>query len=273
MIGDRPIAIEVDGGITAQTVSPVVAAGANVLVTVLLLLLAAVVIWAFAESRTAGAAVAAVVGVIAALGLGYYVWRDVSGSRTATTPPAARERAPAPEQFKRSLTALQPSDIVLPNLKLENNVETFSGIDGVQRQRPARGSWVLSGEVKNLASEQSVRDVSLKVRLFSCPSYFTASLDEVKVEELVSVCTRIGETSVGLYDLAVPPGATAPFTRTVTFRNQGRADNWRFWVDVTRVVAQISASDPSASGRHNTTSNAHHARTPIFAACAIAAEP
>ena len=32
MIGDRPIAIEVDGGITAQTVSPVVAAGANVLV-------------------------------------------------------------------------------------------------------------------------------------------------------------------------------------------------------------------------------------------------
>ena len=75
--------------------------------TVLLLLLAAVVIWAFAESRTAGAAVAAVVGVIAALGLGYYVWRDVSGSRTATTPPAARERAPAPEQFKRSLTALQ----------------------------------------------------------------------------------------------------------------------------------------------------------------------
>ncbi|MDP9137731.1 MAG: hypothetical protein M3N38_06095 [Pseudomonadota bacterium] len=212
--------------------------------TVLLLLLAAVLIWAFAESRTVGTAVAAVVGVIAASGLGYSVWRDVSESRTATTPQAVRERAPAPEQFKRSLTALKPSDIVLPNLKLENNVETFSGIDGVQRQRPAPGSWVLSGEVKNLAVEQSVKDVSLQVRLFSCPSYFTTSLDAVRVEQLSSVCTRIGETSVGLYDLAVPPGKTAPFTRTVLFRNQGRADNWRFWVEVTRVVAQIDGAVP-----------------------------
>jgi hypothetical protein len=212
--------------------------------TILVLLLVAVLIWAFAKSKTAGTAIAAVVFAIAAAGLGYYIWRDVTENRTATTPPAVREKAPAHEQFERSLTALQPYDIVLPNLKLENNVETFSGIDGVQRQRPARGSWVLSGEVRNLASERTVKDVSLQVRLFSCPSYFTTSLEEVKVEELSSVCSRIGESSVGLYDLAVAPGTTAPFSRTVIFRNQGKADNWRFWVDVSRVVAQIGTSGP-----------------------------
>jgi hypothetical protein len=211
--------------------------------TILLLLLAAALIWAFAESRTAGTAVAAIIGGIAAGVLGYYIWQDVIASRTTTKPTAVRE-TPPPDQFKRSLTALQPSDIVLLNLRLENNVETFSGIDGVQRQRPARGSWVLGGEVKNLAPEQTVKDANLQVRLFSCPSYFSTSLEEVRIEELSSICSRIGESSVGLYDLDVPPGATKPFSRTVIFRNQGKADNWRFWVDVTRVVAHINPHDP-----------------------------
>ncbi len=210
--------------------------------TILLLLLVAVLIWAFAESRTAGTAVAAVVGAIALLVLGYYIWRDMTGSPT-TAPSAVREKAPRPEQFKRSLTALQPADIVLLNLTLANNVETFSGIDGVQRQRPS-DSWELAGEVKNVAAEQTVKDVALQVRLYSCPSYFATPIDKVKLEELSSVCSRIGESSLGLYDLAVAPGTTKPFASLVIFRNQGKADNWRFWIDVTRVVAQVEKPDP-----------------------------
>ena len=98
--------------------------------------------------------------------------------------------------------------------------------------------------LKNLATEQTVKDVGLQVRLFSCPSYFTTPIGEVKVEELVSVCSRVGEASLGLYDLAAAAGASVPFSTTVIFRNQGRADNRRFWVDVTRVVAQLETKGP-----------------------------
>ena len=61
--------------------------------TILLLLLAAVLIWAFAELKTAGAAVAAVVGAIALLGAAYYIWRDVSDSRDTRAPSVVREKA------------------------------------------------------------------------------------------------------------------------------------------------------------------------------------
>ena len=116
---------------------------------ILLLLLAAVLVWAFAESRTAGTIVALALGAVAAAGLGYYIWRDATDSQTSKPPPAARERAPPPpEQFKRSLTDLQPSDIGLLNLTLQNDVETYSGIDGIQLQRPRRGSWTLTGAIK-----------------------------------------------------------------------------------------------------------------------------
>ena len=82
------------------------------------------------------------------------------------------------------------------------------------------------------------------MRLYSCPPYFDTPVEEVKLDELSSVCSRIGSSSVGLYGLAVRPGMTVPFATTVIFRNQGRADNWRFWVDVTRVVAQIEPPGP-----------------------------
>ena len=98
--------------------------------------------------------------------------------------------------------------------------------------------------MKNLATEQTVRDVGLQIQLYSCPSYFTTPMGEVKAEELASVCSRVGQSSLGLYDLAAAPGASVSFSTTVIFRNQGRADNWRFWVDVTRVVAQLEPQGP-----------------------------
>jgi hypothetical protein len=84
-----------------------------------------------------------------------------------------------------------------------------------------------------------VKDVTLNVRLFSCPSYYTTPFEQVKIEDLSLICSRIGERSVGLYDLGLAPQARKPFSQPLTFPNQGNAINWRFWVDVRRVVAQI----------------------------------
>jgi hypothetical protein len=64
-------------------------------------------------------------------------------------------------------------------------------------------------------------------------------VNEVKYEDLSLICSKIGERSLGLYDLKLDPGAAKSFTQDFRFLNQGNALNWRYWVEVTRVVAQI----------------------------------
>jgi hypothetical protein len=206
-----------------------------------ILALAAVLIWLFAESRTTRIVGFSIVGVITVLIAIYLVWRETSGSTQGHVPQATVPQPPAPkaEIFEQSLTALKPSDVGLLEVKLESGVETYFGIDGKQYERPDLKSWTLSGEVKNLSNQYAVKDVTFNVRLYSCPSYYTAPFNEVKFEELSSICSKIGERSVGLYDLKLAPGSTKQFSQALTFANQGNARNWRFWVDVTRVVAQL----------------------------------
>lgn len=206
-----------------------------------ILALAAVLIWLFAESKASRIAGFSIVGVIAVIVAGYLVWRENESSRREHSPAPAEQRQPAPppDAIEQSLTALRPSDVALSGLKLESGTETYFGIDGKRYERPDLRSWTLSGEVRNLSTTHGVRDVTLNIRLFSCPSYYTTPFEQVRIEELSLICSKIGERSLGLYDLGLKPQENAPFSQPLTFANQGNAINWRYWIEVTRVVAQI----------------------------------
>lgn len=205
------------------------------MITFFILLLAAVLIGLFAESKSTRIIGITIIAGIAAVVAGYLYWRE-----TATKlPRQAGQTVPSQTRVQEpTLSELSPSDIALSGINLESGIETYSGIDGKQYQRPNLRTWTLSGQVKNVSRDHRVKDVALRVLLYSCPSYFTTPVAAVKFEELSLICSRIGERSVGVYDLDLPPQGAKKFSEPVTFPNQGEAINWRFWVEVTRVVAQ-----------------------------------
>jgi hypothetical protein len=206
-----------------------------------ILALVAVLIWLFAESKTTRVVGLSIVGAIAVL-VGFYLgWRETGRGSQDYTPqvPVQPQPAPQAESFERSLQVLRPSDVQFSQLKLESGTEKYVGIDGKQHERPDLKSWTLSGEVKNLSTQYTVKDVVLTVRLYSCPSYYNAPPSESKIEELSLICSKVGESSLGLYELQSPPQGSKGFSQPFAFANQGKAINWRFWVDVTRVVAQL----------------------------------
>jgi hypothetical protein len=205
------------------------------MITFFVLLVAAVLIGLFAESNTTRVIGISIVAAIAVLVGGYLYWRDAATSVSRQ----ARQTVPAQTRVQgQTLTELSPSDIALAGIDLASGVETYWGIDGKQYQRPNLETWTLSGEVRNVSRDHRVKEVALRVQLYSCPSYFTTPVSAVKFEDLSLICSRIGERSVGLYDLDLQPQAEKKFSEPVTFPNQGEAINWRFWVAVARVVAQ-----------------------------------
>jgi hypothetical protein len=206
------------------------------------LILAAVLIWLFAESKTSRIVGFSIVGIIGVLIAAYIFWRETQVSSRDHPPQASsapEQPSPQPGTAERAFTELEPSDVGLAKIALTSGVETYSGIDGKQYERPDLRSWTLSGEVTNLSPEHMVKDVTLNVRLYSCPSYFTVPVNEVKFEDLSLICSKIGDRSLGLYDLRLAPKAAKQFSQPFKFANQGNAINWRYWVDVTRVVAQL----------------------------------
>jgi hypothetical protein len=205
------------------------------MITFFVLLVAAVLIGLFAESNLTRVIGISIVAAMAVLVGGYLYWRDTATSVSRQARPTVPAQTRVPGQ---ALTELSPSDIALAGINLESGVETYWGIDGKQYQRPNLETWTLSGKVRNISRDHWVKDVALKVQLYSCPSYFTTPVAAVKFEELSLICSRIGERSVGLYGLDLPPQAEKTFSEPVSFPNQGEAINWRFWVAVARVVAQ-----------------------------------
>lgn len=204
------------------------------------LALAAILIWLFAESRMTRIVGFGIVGTIAVLVAAYLVWRESQSSvERPPTEVTTLQVPPDPKRVEDSLTLLSPADVQLTRASLESGVETYFGIDGKRHERPDLKSWRLSGEARNLSETHAIRDVILNVMLYSCPSYYSTPLNEVKYEELSLICSKIGERSLGLYDLKLAAGAAKPFSQDFRFLSQGNAVNWRYWVEVTRVVAQI----------------------------------
>lgn len=206
-----------------------------------LLLLACVLIGLYAETRRTQIIGFVSVGFLAVLLIGYLVFHEQQ-----PLPPQVPQGAPANPvggapsgKFEQSLTALKPSDIAVINRRLEPGVETYTGNDGLQHQRANLYSWTLSGTVKNLSASFPLKDLTLRVRLFSCPSYFTTPNEAVQSDDVELKCTTNGERTVGLYNLKLAPGAEQAFSQPITFIDQRDPVNWRYTVDVDRAVADV----------------------------------
>ena len=130
------------------------------------LILAAVLIWLFAESRTSRIVGFSIVGIIGVLIAAYIFWRETQVSSRDHPPQASsapEQPSPQPGTAERAFTELEPSDVGLAKIALMSGVETYSGIDGKQYERADLRSWTLSGEVTNLSPEHMVKDVTLNV--------------------------------------------------------------------------------------------------------------
>jgi len=202
-----------------------------------LLLLACVLIGLFVESPRTRFVGFAVAGVMAVGIIAYALFREHQELPAA---PGGSEPAAAPQQVQRSLMAMKPSDIAVVNRVLEPVVETVTGNDGQPQERPNLHLWTFAAEVRNLTADHAVKDVTLRVRLYSCPSYFTTPNNALQVDELRLRCTTNGERSVGIYDVDVPAGGSKPFSQQITFIDQREPVNWRYTVDVERVVAAVN---------------------------------
>lgn len=204
-----------------------------------LLLVAFVLIGLFVELRQTRLLGFAVVGsaIIALVAYTYYREHELLPSANPSSEldtPAA-----APADIRRALTALKPADVAVLNRQLEPVVETSVGNDGQQVQRPNSFLWSFAGTIRNMSPDHMLKDLTLRVRLYSCPSYFTPSNNEAAVEDIRLRCTTNGERSVGLYDLDLPAGAAEAFSKQITFVDQREPVNWRFTVDVERAVAEV----------------------------------
>lgn len=204
-----------------------------------LLLVAFVLIGLFVESRQTRLLGFAVVGsaIIALVAYTYYREHELLPSAN----PSSELDTPAaePADIRRALTALKPADVAVLNRQLEPVVETSVGNDGQQVQRPNSFLWSFAGTIRNMSPDHMLKDLTLRVRLYSCPSYFTPSNNEAAVEDIRLRCTTNGERSVGLYDLDLPAGAAEAFSKQITFVDQREPVNWRFTVDVERAVAEV----------------------------------
>ncbi|HKQ95853.1 MAG TPA: hypothetical protein VJS40_09630 [Aestuariivirgaceae bacterium] len=204
-----------------------------------LLLLAFVLIGLFVESRQTRLVGFAVVGSATVALVAYTYFREHETLPPGNPAGTANSPAAEPGQVRQALTALKTSDAAVLNRRLEPVVDTYVGNDGHQYQRPNLYLWSFSGQIKNLSAEHMLKDLTLRVRLYSCPSYFTPSNNEAPVEDIRLKCTTNGERSVGLYDLDLPSGAAKDFSTQVTFVDQRDPVNWRFTVDVERAVAEV----------------------------------
>ena len=82
-----------------------------------------------------------------------------------------------------------------------------------------------------------MQDLSLLVRLFDCPVFFTTPAEKVQISRLTSECSLIGQRNLGLYAINVAPGATHAFKEAIKFIDQIEPRNWRYWVEVRGVTA------------------------------------
>ncbi|MDH3742628.1 MAG: hypothetical protein OER56_13630 [Hyphomicrobiales bacterium] len=156
------------------------------------------------------------------------------------TPPAADEkledtRALA-EKAALARRAIKPQEVTVESPSFAPGTEQYRAADGQLKDRRDLYSWVFAGAVKNLNADYAVRDVVFRMRLFSCPDFFSG---DIELSVLEVRCNKIGDRRLGLYNLEIAPGSAQPFEEKVVFDNQPAPGNWRHQVDVLSVTARI----------------------------------
>ncbi len=164
----------------------------------------------------------------------------IEGAEQQAVPPAADEKLESTralaEKAQLARRAIKPQEIVVDDQALKPGTEQYRRSDGQLADRPDLFSWVFSGNLKNLNGEYAVRDVVFRVRLFSCPDFFSG---DIELAVLEVKCNTIGDRRVGLYDLDIAAGAAKPFQEKISFDNQPAPGNWRYRADVMSVTARI----------------------------------
>ncbi len=207
-----------------------------------LFLILGILIWMFADSRATRWIGLGVLSAIALISGVFFYILDQPERREAAAPGLDQAIAEVEEVSRKLETArfaLKPSDIALVKSTLRPGQKVAWNANGDEQQAVDFSSWTLTGEARNLSSDNTAEDLSMRVRLFDCPVYFTTPIDQVQISRLTSECSMVGQRTVGLYGVKLAPGLTHAFTETIEFVDQIEPRNWRFWVDVTGVTASV----------------------------------
>ncbi len=164
----------------------------------------------------------------------------LSEAEQRAVPPAADDRLKDTRELERKAAlvreAIKPQEVAINDQQFGPRTQQYRGSDGKLTERPNLFSWAFSGKVANLNTEYAVRDVVFRVRLFSCPDFIAGDIDLPTMEVK---CVTIGDRRLALYDLGIAPAGSASFAETVTFDNQPKPGNWRYWVETISVTAKI----------------------------------
>jgi hypothetical protein len=151
--------------------------------------------------------------------------------------PTARQLEQVREDETVSYAAMQASDIALRGSSL--NMTTTVRFDSAGREQVITNpdEWQLAVEVANRSDRYTARDMTLLVRLFSCPPFFATEQADATLEVLRVSCVQTSQRTVGLTDINLAPGGAGAVERVLRFSNQNETRNPRYWIEVQRVTA------------------------------------
>ncbi len=197
-------------------------------------LLLIAVIWLFITNRTLRRGMLAVATVV----FGVFML-----AFTLTQRDVAPEVKTA-EQFseirkRETLTygALKPGDIAIGQTSLTNPGRSVFDSAGRERIEPYLYTWKLQASLTNRSTEFTVGSLTLRIILYSCPTFYDVTQADVDPGKLTANCTVIGTRSVGFDPLLLKPTDTYEVSQTVNFPNQPEPRNPRYWIEVQTVTA------------------------------------
>ncbi len=205
-----------------------------------LFLIAGILVWMFADSKSTRAIGLGVLAAIAGVLTFFFYFLDQPERREAAVlepDKAIAEVEDRSRKLEKARFALKPRDIALLKPKLAPDKKVAVNASGEQQEASDLFHWTVSGAAKNLSSQHTVQDLSLRVRLFDCPVFFTTPAEKAQLDELSRDCSMSGQRTLGLYAVKIAPGATHTFSEAVEFNDQIEPRNWRFWVEVSDVSA------------------------------------
>ncbi len=207
---------------------------------IFVLLLVVVLVWLVTENKTTRYAAVGLVSVFGLASIVFFYVLDQPERREARTPTTPPAENPAREKRETALKVLKPSDVAFIAPELKPGTRKVWANDGTSKDAPDLFSWTLVGSLKNVSPDFPVNDVTFRVRLFSCPDFFSTPASEATVRELTGSCITIGDRSLAIYGLKIVPGDSKTISEQVTFDSQPEPRNWRYAVEVVRVTAEIN---------------------------------
>ena len=199
-----------------------------------------VLAWLFTESKaTRGLAFGVLSLITVATGAYFYFFREPVGrqSEKLREPSQEREAAENARVAANTRFAIRNDEIAVLRRNLRNGVQVTWDGNGNRVEEPDLTSWIFSGEIENTSKDHTARDVSFQISIYSCPVYFDTPRESASREQLQSACNLSGSRTVEFYDLGLAPGMRKEIEQKFSVNNLREPKNWRYWAQVSRVVA------------------------------------